>query len=252
VRELREALPTTEVAAIVPGAKRALVGGFAADQLDFKDRMEESLPLIMAAVLGLALVLMVASFRSLPLAVAVIALNLVSVSAAYGAMTLIFQNSWAEGLLDFTSFGAVVSWVPIFVFVILFALSMDYTVLVLERMQEARRAGLEAAAAAREGVARTAGAVTSAAIVMVAIFLIFPVLPMIDLKMLGLTLAIGVLLDATIVRGLALPATITLLGDHGLRAERAAQVSGAVRAGAVSWEDPRMARPETMASEARR
>lgn len=251
------------VGATVPGAQRVLIGGQAADGLDFKDRLNEVLPLIMFVVLGLALVLMIASFRSLPLALTVIGLNLVSVSAAYGAMTLIFQNSWAEGLLGFTSFDAVVDWVPIFVFVILFALSMDYTVLVLERMREARRSGLDARAAAREGVSHTAGAVTSAAMVMVAIFMIFPTLPMIEMKMLGLTLAIGVLLDATVVRGLALPAAVALLGDHGLKAEAAAPVphpdawqpspSEGVPggAGAPTWDDRQVVRPGTIASDGR-
>lgn len=212
---------TPDIAGLVPGAERAFVGGGAADGLDFKDRLSAALPMIIGVVLGLALILMVASFRSLSLALAVIALNLLSVSAAYGVLTLIFQHAWAEGLLGFTSFGAVVDWVPIFVFVILFALSMDYTVLVLERMQEARRNGLGPREAARQGVSRTAGAVTSAAVVMVAIFMIFPTLPLIEMKMLGLTLAIGVLLDATVVRGLALPATVALLGRHGLKAQAA-------------------------------
>lgn len=260
VESLRSEL-APEVATLIPGAERALVGGGAADGLDFKNRLNEALPLIIAVVLGLALFLMVASFRSLPLALAVIGLNLVSVAAAYGALTVIFQNSWAEGLLGFTSFGAVVDWVPIFVFVILFALSMDYTVLVLERMQEARRKGLDARAAAREGVAHTAGAVTSAAVVMVAIFMIFPTLPLIEMKMLGLTLAIGILLDATIVRGLALPAVVALLGNSGLRTEEVALnrhpepgpdlARSQPSNGARTWDDHQVAAPETIASDGR-
>lgn len=250
VKQLRDGV-TPHVGASVPGAQLALVGGNAADGLDFKDRLSEALPLIIAVVLGLALVLIVATFRSLPLALAVIALNLFSVAAAYGVMTLIFQYTWAEGILGFTSFGAIVDWVPIFVFVILFALSMDYTVLVLERMREARRNGLDARAAAREGVARTAGAVTGAAVVMVAIFMIFPTLPMIEMKMLGLTLAIGVLLDATVIRGLALPATVALLGERGLK--RAAEGASEVGPDLVTWDDSGvLPKPKTMPGDGRR
>jgi RND superfamily putative drug exporter len=134
----------------------------------------------------------------------------------------VFQHTWAEKTLDFTSSGTVTDWVPITAFVILFGLSMDYTILVLERIREARRAGLDPRAAATEGVAKTARTVTSAALVMVAIFATFVTLPLIELKMLGITLAAGVLIDATIVRGIALPAVVTLLGERGMRAPRRA------------------------------
>ena len=140
-------------------------------------------------VLGLAFLLLVGAFRSPRLAAAVIALNLLSVGAAYGVLAAVFQHEWAEGLLDFTSTGTVADWLPLFAFVILFGLSMDYTILVLERVREARRAGRSAREAAAEGVAATASTVTSAAIVMVAVFAIFATMQFADNKQLGVGLA---------------------------------------------------------------
>ena len=169
-------------------------------------------------ILLLAFVLLLATFRSVPLALSVIGLNLLSMAATYGILVAVFQNTWAEGLLDFTSNGSIAEWVPLNAFVILFGLSMDYTILVLERIRESRRAGRSPRAAAREGVAATAGTVTSAAAVMVAVFAIFPTLPMLELKMLGVALSVGILIDATIVRGIALPAMVALLGERGVRA----------------------------------
>jgi len=215
----------------LPGAE-IVVGGNAAENADFTEQLAGATPIVIGAVLALALVLLLASFRSLPLALAVIGLNLVSVGAAYGMLTLIFQGTWAEDLLGFTSIDAIVDWVPVFTFVILFALSMDYTILVLDRMREARISGRAPRDAAREGVARTAGAVTSAAVVMVAVFSIFPVLPLLEMKMLGTALAIGILIDATLVRGIALPATVALLGERGLRAPAPGHPRGSAAVGA--------------------
>jgi RND superfamily putative drug exporter len=204
---------------VAPGATMRVTGD-AASSVDVTDRMRSTTPLVIGFVLVLALALLLATFRSLPLALGVLALNLLSVGATYGVLTAVFQNTWAEKALDFTSSGTVTDWVPITAFVILFGLSMDYTILVLERIREARRAGLDPRAAATEGVAKTARTVTSAALVMVAIFATFVTLPLIELKMLGITLAAGVLIDATIVRGIALPAVVTLLGERGMRAPR--------------------------------
>jgi len=225
----------TELDDVAPPGSRVLVGGTVAENADFTERISDSTPVVVAAVLALAFALLLLSFRSLPLAAAVIGLNLVSVAATYGATTLIFQATWAEGLLGFTSIDAIVDWIPIFTFVILFALSMDYTILVLERMREARAAGMRPRAAAAAGVARTAAAVTSAAVVMVAIFAIFPTLPMLEMKQFGVALAIGVLLDATLVRGVALPAAVTLLGAAGLRRPRRDRAGTA--GGRAGWED---------------
>ena len=130
-------------ASVGPGA-RALVTGVAAEDADFADRLSGRTPLVLLFVLGLAFVLMLAAFRSPALAAAMIALNLLSLGATYGILTAVFQNEWAEGLLGFESSGVVTTWLPLFAFVILFGLSMDYTILVLERIREGRRAGLPA------------------------------------------------------------------------------------------------------------
>jgi uncharacterized membrane protein YdfJ with MMPL/SSD domain len=201
---------------VAPGAE-VLVTGEAANSTDFTDRLSTSTPIVLAAVLGLALVLLIAAFGSLALAAAVVGLNLLSVAAAYGVLVAVFQHDWAEGLLDFTSTGTIADWLPLFAFVILFGLSMDYTILVLERIREARRAGRSARAAAAEGVAATAGTVTSAAIIMVAVFSVFATMQFADFKQLGVGLGVAVLLDATIVRGVALPAAVTLIGERRWR-----------------------------------
>lgn len=216
VHELRDDLAGT-VARDLPGSELQVTGSIA-ETTDFSDRLDGAAPVVVAVILLLALILLFVTFRSVPLAFGVVGLNLLSMAATYGVMVAVFQNTWAESLLDFTSNGAIAAWVPLNVFVILFGLSMDYTILVLERIRESRRAGRDPRTAAREGVAATAGAVTSAAAVMVAVFAIFPTLPMLEMKMLGVGLAVGILIDATIVRGIALPAMVTLLGERGVKA----------------------------------
>jgi RND superfamily putative drug exporter len=215
VGELRERLPG-EAAQIAPGAK-VLVTGEAASSADFSDRLATATPLVIAFVLGLTLLLLFAAFRSLALSAAVVALNLVSVGATYGILVTVFQRDWAERVLNFTSTGTVSDWVPLFAFVILLGLSMDYTILVLERIREARRDGYSAREAAAVGVGATGGTVTSAAVVMVAVFAIFATMSFVDSKQLGVVLAAAVFLDATIVRGIALPAAVALLGDRRWR-----------------------------------
>jgi uncharacterized membrane protein YdfJ with MMPL/SSD domain len=195
----------------------ALVTGEAAANQDWTDRLHARTPVVIAFVLTLAFVLLLAAFRSPALAAAVMGLNLLSVGAVYGVLAAVFQHQWAEGLLGFESTGSVASWIPLFCFVILFGLSMDYTIVVLERMREARRAGRSAREAAAEGVAATGGTVTSAALVMVAVFAVFAMLRIVENKQLGVGLATAVLLDATIVRGVALPAVVTLLGERRWR-----------------------------------
>jgi uncharacterized membrane protein YdfJ with MMPL/SSD domain len=193
------------------------VTGEAARDADFTKRLKDRTPIVIAFVLALAFVLLLAAFRSVPLAAAVIGLNLLSVGAAYGVLVAVFQHSWAESALNFTSNGSIVNWLPLFSFVILFGLSMDYTVLVLERIREARRTGMSPREAAAEGVGATAGTVSSAAVVMVAIFAVFATLRLLSMKQLGVGLAAAILLDATVVRALALPAAVALLGRHGPR-----------------------------------
>jgi uncharacterized membrane protein YdfJ with MMPL/SSD domain len=220
---------TPTAAQVAPGA-RAMLTGDAAGNADFTHRLATATPIVIAFVLALALLLLLGAFRSPALAAAVMGLNLLSVGAAYGVLVAVFQHRWAEGLLDFTSNGTIVDWLPLLAFVILFGLSMDYTVLVLERIREGRRAGLSPREAAAEGVAATAGTVTSAAVVMVAIFAIFATLRLLEMKQLGVGLAAAVLLDATIVRGIALPAVVTLLGERGPRGRKP-------RRRHVAWDD---------------
>jgi uncharacterized membrane protein YdfJ with MMPL/SSD domain len=214
VETLRE-----RVAPSGPG-EETLVTGHAAGSVDFADQISGATPLVIGFVLALAFALLLWAFRSPRLAATVVGLNLLSVGAAFGLMVAVFQNTWAEDLLGFTSSGTIVPWLPLFSFVVLFGLSMDYTVLVLERIREARRAGRTPAAAAAEGIAATGGTVTSAAVVMVAIFAVFATLRLLDMKQMGFGLAAAVLLDVTVVRGLALPAAITLLGERGWKVPR--------------------------------
>jgi RND superfamily putative drug exporter len=198
---------------LLPGA-HALVTGDVAGNADFSQQLGSATVPIVAIVLALAFLLLLATFRSVWLASTVIALSLLSVTAAYGVMVAVFQHHWAQRLLGFTSIGAIISWIPLFLFVILFGLSMDYTVLMLERVREGRRAGLDPRAAAAEALVNTGGTVTSAAIVMVAVFAVFALLPTLDFKEMGVGLSVAILLDATIVRGIALPAAITLIGER--------------------------------------
>jgi RND superfamily putative drug exporter len=140
-------------------------------------------------------------------------LNLLSVGAAYGLMVLVFQHHWAEGLLGFHSNVAITSWLPLFMFVILFGLSMDYHVFILSRIKELHDAGETTEEAVATGIKRTAGTVTSAAVVMVAVFAIFVTLRTLDIKQMGFGLAAAILIDATVVRAVLLPAVMKLLGD---------------------------------------
>ncbi len=195
----------------------ALVTGEVASSLDYSHRMSQVTPAVIAFVLLLGFLLLLTTFRSPWLAATVMALNLLSIGAAYGIVTAVFQHTWAESLLGFHSSGQIINWLPLFLFVVLFGLSMDYTILVLERIREARMAGLGAREAAAEGVTATAGTITSAAVVMVAVFSIFATLGLITFKQLGVGLGAAVLLDATLVRGVALPAAVALLGERGWR-----------------------------------
>jgi RND superfamily putative drug exporter len=142
-----------------------------------------------------------------------IVLNLLSVGAAYGLLVLVFQHTWAEPVLGFESNGAIISWLPLFLFVVLFGLSMDYHVFILSRVRENVDAGMSNDDAVREGLVSTAGVVTSAALVMFAVFAIFGSLSSLDVKEAGVGLAAAVLIDATIVRAVLLPSSMKLLGD---------------------------------------
>jgi len=142
-----------------------------------------------------------------------IVLNLLSVGAAYGILALVFQHTWAEGILNFKSNGGIASWLPLFLFVLLFGLSMDYHVFIVSRIKELVDRGVPTDEAVERGIVTTAGTVTSAAFVMVVVFAIFASLDELDLKQMGFGLAVAILIDATIVRAVLLPATMKLLGD---------------------------------------
>jgi uncharacterized membrane protein YdfJ with MMPL/SSD domain len=196
----------------VPGISYAVTGETAGTH-DFNEQMKARMPWVIAFVLGLAFVLLLLTFRSIVIPLTSIALNLLSVGAAYGLLVLIFQHTWAQGVLDFTSNGAITSWLPLFLFVVLFGLSMDYHVFILSRIKELRDGGLSTDEAVSRGIRRTAGTVTSAALIMVAVFAIFGTLRMIMMKQLGVGLGLAVLIDATVVRGVLLPAAMKLLGE---------------------------------------
>jgi RND superfamily putative drug exporter len=208
---LRDELVPATVGAL--DGVRADVTGVSAQSRDFNDALSARLPLVFAFVLGLAFVLLLVTFRSIVVPVKAIVLNLLSVGASYGVLTLVFQDGHGEELLGFTSLGGIAAWLPLFLFVILFGLSMDYHVFILSRIREAVDRGLSTDAAVSHGIRSTAGVVTSAAVVMVAVFAIFATLSAIDFKMMGVGLAVAVLIDATIVRAVLLPASMKLLGE---------------------------------------
>jgi RND superfamily putative drug exporter len=160
------------------------------------------------------------AFRSLTVPLVSIALNLLSVGAAYGLITLIFQDGRWQGLLGYTGFGGIIYWVPLMMFVFLFGISMDYHVFILSRVRELWAGGSSPREAVVGGIASSAGVVTSAALIMVALFSIFISIPLIDLKMLGVGTAAAVLIDATVVRGVLVPASLALLGDRAWGSRR--------------------------------
>jgi RND superfamily putative drug exporter len=195
----------------VPGAEYA-VGGFVAFNEDYAGHMGRRLPLVIGVVLLLTFVVMTLTFRSVVVALTAIALNLLSAAAAYGVLQLVFGGTWAEDLLDFRTTGAIVSWIPLFLFVVLFGLSMDYHVFVVSRIREAVLRGVPTRQAVSDGISRSAGVVSSAAVVMVAVFSVFATLSTVDFKQLGVGLAAAILIDATVIRAVVLPSLMTLLG----------------------------------------
>jgi RND superfamily putative drug exporter len=211
VEHLRDtAIPAT--IGHVAGAE-ANVTGDAAKSLDQDSQLAKSLPIVFAFVIALTFLLMLVTFRSIVIPIGTIVLNMLSVGAAYGVLVLVFQNGLGESLLGFESNGGITSWLPLFLFVILFGLSMDYHVFILSRVREAFKSGMSTDDAVRHGIGSTAGTVTSAAVVMVVVFATFATLSFVDMKQMGVGLAAAVLIDATIIRGVLLPAGMKLLGD---------------------------------------
>ncbi|MGN6430247.1 MAG: MMPL family transporter [Gaiellaceae bacterium] len=197
----------------VPGVETAVTGPTAED-VDFTRQIQHTLPYVLAFVLLLAFALLLVAFRSLVVPLKAIALNLLSVGAAYGILALVFQHHWAQPILGFRSNGTIVSWLPLFLFVVLFGLSMDYHVFILSRVREAVSCGEPTEAAVKRSIGLTAGVVTAAATVMFAVFALFGTLSSLELKQAGVGLAAAVLIDATLIRGVLLPATMKLLGDR--------------------------------------
>ena len=193
------------------GAEVAVTGATAASK-DFVDVLESRAPIVFLFVLGLAFILLLLTFRSIVVPIKAIVLNLLSVGAAYGVLVLVFQDGHGEQLLDFQSVGGVAPWIPLFLFVILFGLSMDYHVFILSRIREAVDSGMSNDDAVAHGIKSTAGVVTSAALVMVAVFGSFALGSDQLAKQIGVGLAAAILIDATIIRGVLLPATMKLLG----------------------------------------
>ncbi|MDK1344288.1 MMPL family transporter [Streptomyces sp. 378] len=192
----------------------APITGQVAGSKDFNDQLAGAVVPVFAFVVLFAFALMLLSFRSLTIAVTSIVLNLLSVGAAYGILVAVFQHGWGASLVGAEGVGAIITWLPLFLFVILFGLSMDYHVFVVSRIREARLRGLPTTDAIRHGVVTTAGVVTSAAVIMVAVFAIFGTLSMQSMKQMGVGLAAAVLIDATIIRGVLLPAVMALLGER--------------------------------------
>jgi uncharacterized membrane protein YdfJ with MMPL/SSD domain len=189
------------------------VTGEAAQSIDSDEQLKHSMPIVFGFVLALTFALMLVTFRSIVIPIGTIVLNMLSVGAAYGVLVLVFQHGLGESLLGFESNGGITSWLPLFLFVILFGLSMDYHVFILSRVREAHDRGMSTEEAIRTGITSTAGTVTSAAIVMVGVFATFATLTFVDMKEMGIGLAAAVLIDATIIRGVLLPSTMKLLGE---------------------------------------
>src|SRR5215469_15488516 len=197
----------------VPGVSFAVTGD-TASIYDIIHTEDSSLPVVFGFVAVLAFVLLLVAFRSVLVSLVSIALNLLSVGAAYGLVVLIFQDGRLQGPLDYTSFGGIIFWVPLMMFVFLFGISMDYHVFILSRVRELWAQGSSPKQAIVGGIATSAGVVTSAALIMVALFSMFSTLPLVDLKILGVGTAAAVLIDATVVRGILVPAALALLGDR--------------------------------------
>jgi putative drug exporter of the RND superfamily len=225
VKHLRDSLLPRAFAGV---SVQHAVGGDVAASVDFVSHQSERLPFVIGFVVLLTLVMMTLAFRSLVVAAISSALNLLSVGVSFGILTLVFQHGWLSGPLAFSSPGFVIDWIPLFVLVILVGLSMDYNVFVLARIREHASTGLPTRLAVQRGITDTAGVVTSAAAVMVSVFAIFATLSMIEMKMMGVALAASILIDATLIRLVVLPAALVLLGERAWWPGRIPRPSGEV------------------------
>ena len=192
----------------------ALVGGPAAQNHDLTAVLVGRAPLAIGIIMVVAFVLLLVVFRSLTIALSSIALNLISVGASFGFATLVFQHGFGAGLLGIHPQGFVDAWAPLFFFVLLFGLSMDYQLFLLAAIRERYEATGDTQLAIREGIARTGRPITNAALIMIVVFIAFGVTGPIPPTELGVTLALAVLVDATVVRMMLVPSLMGLLGDR--------------------------------------
>jgi RND superfamily putative drug exporter len=213
VRQVRNDLRPEIFGPLAATGAQMYVSGQAAATLDIVGIYTDATPRIFAFVLGLSFLLMLVAFRSIVIPIKAILLNLLSTAAAFGVMVLVFHEGWFADQLGIVSGGVIESWVPIFVFTILFGLSMDYHLFILTRIKEARDRGLDSRAAVARGISVTSGTITSAASIMVVVFAVFVTFSFVFIQQLGLGLAVAVFIDATLIRSVLLPATMTLLGD---------------------------------------
>ncbi len=189
------------------------VGGYTAFSLDLVNHYAAAAPLVFGFVLGLSFLLLLVAFHSIIIPIKAIILNLLSAGAAYGAVVLVFQDGWFASLIGFDKIPVIESWLPLFLFTILFGLSMDYHLFVLTRIKEEKDRGVTSSEAVERGISVTSGTITSAALIMVVVFGVFVSLRLMMIRQLGLGLAVAVFMDATVIRCILLPATMRLLGD---------------------------------------
>ena len=209
VEKLRELAPLAFVGADVD----VFVCGWPAETLDSEDNMKDKAPLVFGFVLILAFLLLLVMFRPIIIPIKAIILNLLSVGAAYGVLVLVFQEGVGEGPLNFEAAGSIEIFMPLFLFALLFGLSMDYHMLVLSRIKEAYDAGSSNETSVSLGIKATAALITSAALVMVLVFATFATARMMFFKQIGVGLGVAILIDATLIRAVLLPARMKLLGD---------------------------------------
>jgi RND superfamily putative drug exporter len=193
---------------------QVLVGGATAETVDYLDLMERWLPIVFVFVLGLSFILLIVAFRSVAIPVIAIVLNLLSVAVAYGLIVLVFQEGVLADLFGFTTVDAIEAWLPPFLFSVLFGLSMDYQVFLLSRIRERYDQTGDTKDAVIFGVGSTARLITGAALIIVVVFAGFAIGDLTSLQQMGFGIAVALLIDATIVRGVLMPAMITLAGHR--------------------------------------
>jgi RND superfamily putative drug exporter len=224
------------VAAAIPGAR---VGGSPAQDADFIDALYgRNLLLIIAAIVIVAILLLTRALRSLWLPVKALLLNLISLAAAFGVVTFIWQEGHGtHALFSTPAAGAITLWVPLAMFSLLFGLSMDYEVFILSRINEEHEAGYDTDQAVIRGIGHTGRLVSSGALILFFAFVALGGVPVTDVKILSTGLAVGILLDATIVRGVLAPALVALFGEYNwwlpVRVARVLRVAPLIRGGAA-------------------